>query len=453
MAAIKIRRNSTTPKGLLRRVADAELGKVSDPRDQRWVEHPLSGMLQLGVLALASGARSTRAVEDRSVMLPPKLRTQLDITGRVSDNAFGGLLTRLDPFAVRSALVRKVKAEWARKQLRPVRLPVSTVAIDGKHLATISEKRLRALISKETPLNGAELDHEGLRRVLSSHFPWVQLQVNENWVGGLVKVHRAVLVSSDPAPIIDQWPIKGGSNEIHTIEQTLEALFSAYGRTNMVQMVTLDAGNVSKAVARRLRSKGIHYFMALKMPQGEIHERALERLENLPGAAAEFMCGFDERGQRMSYTVWRHEIDGDHGWQDARQLVRVERVVADDDGVVSIGNRYFVCSMGAEELTAEHALNLARGHWRCENEGHWTADAIWDEDARRTPWTQHPEGILVVGLLRAIAINILAVLRALSRIERGEMLVKPTWKACIEQVLLVLFEPLLDMTAFNAFED
>jgi hypothetical protein len=69
------------------------------------------------------------------------------------------------------------------------------------------------------------------------------------------------------------------------------------------------------------------------------------------------------------------------------------------------------------------------------------------------PRGQHPDGILLVGVLRAVAINILADLRALSRIGRGDKLLKPTWKVCIEQVLLGLFEPLLDMTTFNAFED
>jgi hypothetical protein len=60
---------------------------------------------------------------------------------------------------------------------------------------------------------------------------------------------------------------------------------------------------------------------------------------------------------------------------------------------------------------------------------------------------------LIVGVLRGIAISILAVLRATSRILRGDKLLKPTWKVCIEQVLLVVFEPLLDMAASNAFED
>jgi predicted transposase YbfD/YdcC len=453
MAALKIRRKATTPKGLFRRVADAEFSEVSDPRDARWVVHPLDGALRLGVLALASGARSTRAVEDRSATVRPRFRSQVGITERISDNAFGLLIPQIDPFEVRNALIRQVKGEWERRGLRPVRLPVSTVAIDGKHLATIGEKRLRALISAETSLDGDALDDDALRWALKIHFPWVQLQVSEDRVYGLVRAHRAVLISSDAAVVIDQWPLKGGSNEIDTIAQTLEMLLGAYGRTNMVEMVTLDAPNTSKAVARPLHRKGVDYFIAIKMPQGQLHELAVDCLGQLPGNEAEFRCSFDERGKRICYSVWRQPIDAEHGWEGARQLVRVERVVASDEGVESVGNRYFVCSMDDGELTAERMLDLARGHWRCENEGHWTADAIWDEDARRTPWTQHPDGILVVGLLRAIAINILAVLRALSRIGRGDKLLKPTWKVCIEQVLLVLFEPLLDMKAFNAFED
>jgi len=60
--------------------------------------------------------------------------------------------------------------------------------------------------------------------------------------------------------------------------------------------------------------------------------------------------------------------------------------------------------------------------------------------------------VLVVGILRAIAINILAILRALSRIQEGLKSNKPTWKNVIEQALLVLCDPLLDMEAFNALD-
>ena len=78
-----------------------------------------------------------------------------------------------------------------------------------------------------------------------------------------------------------------------------------------------------------------------------------------------------------------------------------------------------------------------------------TGDAISDEDARRTPWTQDPDGVLVVGLLRVIAVNILAVLRALSRYQRDDKWLTPTWKMVIEQALMTLCEPILDMRQFN----
>ncbi len=55
--------------------------------------------------------------------------------------------------------------------------------------------------------------------------------------------------------------------------------------------------------------------------------------------------------------------------------------------------------------------------------------------------------------MRAVAINILAILRSLSLYTHGDRWLKPTWKMVIEHTLLVLCEPLLDMEAFDAFDD
>ena len=52
-----------------------------------------------------------------------------------------------------------------------------------------------------------------------------------------------------------------------------------------------------------------------------------------------------------------------------------------------------------------------------------------------------------------IAFNVLSVMRSLARLKNGEKEQhKPTWKMVIEQALLVLLIPRLDMTEFNAFE-
>lgn len=452
MASRKITRNAATPKGFLRRVLDAQLEEVTDPRRQAWVRHPLVAVLRLAVLSLATSARSTRAVENRSEQLRPQVRAQIGLEQRISDNAFGLLLPQVDWMELRRSLHRQVKAEWRRKNLRPSDQHKSTVAIDGKNLASVPEKHLRALISRRTDLDGDELSVEELRRVLRTQFPYVQLQAHEEGpVTGLVRAHRATLISSDAAALIDQWPIRGETNEEKTIKATLSALFRAYGRTRIIERVTLDAGNATKDVAEMLDERDVDYLMALKGPQGALHRLAVDRLGSRPGHQAAFRTSVEERGKTIYYTVWTCQLDEEHGWNGARQLIHVERVAASEEETTE-GHRYFVSSEDPEQLDAQAALELVRSHWRCENEGHWTADAIWDEDARRTPWTMHPDGVLVVGLLRGMAINILAVLRAMSWLERGDDWVTPTWKTVIEQALLILCRPLLEMADFNALD-
>ena len=452
MASRKITRNAATPKGFLRRVLDADLEAVADPRQQAWVRHPLKAVLRLAVLALATAARSTRAVENRSQQLRPQVRAQIGLEERISDNAFGLVLQQVDWLELRQALHRQVKAEWRRKNLRPPEDQKSTVAIDGKHLASIPDNHLRSLISQHTDLDGEALSIDQLRRVLRTQFPYVQLQVQEDGpVNGLVRAHRATLISSDGAVLLDQWPIRGETNEEKTIEATLRALFQAYGRTGMIERVTLDAGNATEDVAALLQRRKVAYLMAVKSSQGALHSLAVDILGSVPGNQADFRMVVEERGKTICYTVWTHRLDDEHGWSGARQLIHVERIAASVEETTE-GHRYFVASEDVDELNAEAALKLVRSHWRCENEGHWTADAIWDEDARRTPWTMHPRGVLVVGLLRAMAINILAVLRALSWLKRGDDWVTPTWKTVIEDALIVLCRPLLNMEAFNALD-
>jgi hypothetical protein len=450
MAAMKIRRNAATPKGFLRRVDDCGFEGVTDPRHASWVVHPLVGVLKLGALALATHARSTRAVETRSEQLRGAVRDSLGLSERVSDNAFGQILPALDWLELRRGLHRQVKAEARRGNLDPTHLSKSTVAIDGKHLATIPEKRLRNLISQRTELDGHALEPEQLRRVLRTQFPYVQLQHGDDGrLHGLVAAHRATLVSAAAAPTIDQWPLAGKTNEWGTIKVTVSTLLKAYSRTRLVERVTLDAGNATPNVAEQLAEHEVDYFMTLKTSQGALHQQARDLLAGRPGRQAQHRVVVDERGKMICYTVWQAELDEEHGFDGARQVFRIERVAASDEDA-TVGTRYFVSSEAPEQLGAEEALKLARAHWRCENEGHWTADAIFDEDARRTPWTQHPVGVLVVGLLRLMAVNILAVLRALSRYKRAEKWLTPTWKMVYEHALLSLCEPILDMQQFNA---
>lgn len=74
-----------------------------------------------------------------------------------------------------------------------------------------------------------------------------------------------------------------------------------------------------------------------------------------------------------------------------------------------------------------HLQQLARDRWRVENETHWTHDTVFEGDEARTPWTKHPDAMLVVAVLRVITVNILALLRALSRYADNPAAPETTW--------------------------
>lgn len=230
MSAIKIRRRAATPKGFLRRIKDAELSQVEDPRNRNRIKHAMDGALELGVLALTAETSSTRGVEDRSTECTDAVKGGINLDGRMSDNAFGALLRRPDPSDLNKAVHRQVKAEWDRENLRPSGLTFSTVAVDGKCVATLDEKQIRHWIDQQTSLEADELTVIQLRHVIESHVPALQIQNREEGLVGLLRVHRATLVSSPGAVVLDQRVIDGSTNEWGTIEQTLRGVDQAYGR-------------------------------------------------------------------------------------------------------------------------------------------------------------------------------------------------------------------------------
>ena len=62
-------------------------------------------------------------------------------------------------------------------------------------------------------------------------------------------------------------------------------------------------------------------------------------------------------------------------------------------------------------LSLEQWAGLCRGHWGCENGQHNVVDKYLGEDQRLAQLSQDPEALLVLSVLRAMALNILNVLR------------------------------------------
>ncbi len=61
-----MKRNAATSKGIERRLDDAHFSKVSDPRRAASVRYALPAMLSALVVAIVTGARALRQLEQRT---------------------------------------------------------------------------------------------------------------------------------------------------------------------------------------------------------------------------------------------------------------------------------------------------------------------------------------------------------------------------------------------------
>lgn len=402
-------RQAVTKTAIMRRLQDAGVDRMPDWRGQqgRRIEHRAL-MFALG-LAVVAAVRTLRGAEMMTAKLAPYLRKKTGIKKRISDTKLrDALLSRHFPEA-RFCLIRQVKREHRRGRLKPVRLPFGVMALDGKALGKVEVSKHK-YVQNAHPKDGEAY--------------------------GLCRVHRATLVSSEAAVCIDQRPIEGDTNEIGALPDFLDQLFETYGRTNLFEVILGDAGNCSLDCATRIHDANYGYFLRIKSTHGELYDEAERRLD--ADDEPEYEVSRREKGALVTYRIWRvKRLEGWMGWEHARQLFRIERIVEKVDKEPEVGNRYFVTNLQCGRLESpKQWLELVRLYWRCENENHWTADVFFDEDAKRTPWTTEPEAIYVMSFLRMLGLNILAVLRSMCRCEyiHGKL----AWEEIILRAKMVL---------------
>jgi len=348
--------------------------------------------------------------------------------------------------SVLPCLHRLIKAEHRRGNLTQSRLTVGTVAIDGKNVGTLRWHDLCRVLKLKR-----QATVEQVREQLQERYPEAQLCCPENGEPyALLRAHTVTLVSSEAAPCIHLRPIAGCTNEVGSMCALLDELKSVHGRSGLFGRITTDAGNVSLAAMSKCIQHGWHYFSQIKTEHPELYAEAERQLGDRRRQRAHGTLSDTQNGKVVTYRIWSYDLT-DHGWLQwthARQLLRVERIAEDPaTGKKSVGNRYYVSSETPQQLLAAAALKVSRAHWRCEEETHWTADAQLQEDRTRLAWSRHPNGILVVSVLRMIAIAILAAARRLSRM--GYSRETPSWAQVAEHFLLELCGTTLDMKAFD----
>jgi hypothetical protein len=206
----------------------------------------------------------------------------------------------------------------------------------------------------------------------------------------------------------------------------------------------------SQGNARFVDEHHLGYVMALKGNQPEL-EREARRIMSLrtvtePDAQTDWQSD-SSRGVIQQQIFRSDELCGWGEWTHLRQLWLVRVLCRPPRGcqgpVRLLEERLYVTNLPRGRLTAEQSLRLVRSHWRIENELHGTLDLQWQED--HGLWVRRGQGLPVCSLLRALAFNLLCLMRSVHLRSDGARAV--TWRRLRDWVRDALMRPLVDGSA------
>lgn len=375
---------------------------VTDPRSthgRRWKLNPLMRALLFGLI---TNRRSLRGVEELTEWEGGWVRAT--IGRRVPDTTLYDLVSGLGPEGLREQLHAQIYGLWRSKALEPVGLPCSVVAVDGKTLLSG-----RGEAGPDPAV--CQVSHPEGRP------PYWQL-----------RAVRSCLISAAGCPVIDQLAIPASTNEMGIFPDVFASLEAAFGV--MAEVYSMDSGYCSLENATVVASANKGYILALKENQPELLREA-ERLlgrRRAPEASSEWE---PYQGKQIRSHLYRSsEMAGYLEWKHLEQVWRVDREVRASDSATITERRYFVTNLHRGRFTPRQTLEVVRRHWMIENGANWTADVVWDEDSKA--WCTINHAIQVLGLLRAMAYNLVSHLRSRYLRRRDQ---KRPWRWWCEQVL------------------
>jgi hypothetical protein len=362
---------------------------VVDPRSPTNLYWSFAYLQEVLFGGMLSGAQSLRGVETFS-----------EIYGeRVPDTTLHDLLIRLDGEPLRAVLVDEVKEALRAHELPKDAFPVRVTAIDGKSASVSREK----MSQWSDPIGGGG---EGQYRHMAL---------------------RALHVSNETKLFLGQREIPNKSAETTEFRPFLDQLIADYGKTRLLEVISVDAGMVSKENADHIKAKGLEYVMALKGPQQALYAEACAWIATSPKG----MKTTTEvaNGKRITRELSRCRCVDHKLWGHLKEIWYVKQTTVEiKSGETTVEERYFLCSLAPEILGDGQVLQTIRMHWGVENNGFWTLDTVWLEDD--APWAHR--ALVFVSLLRLLAYN--AVSRLLTRRLQEEKVRALRWKDILKQI-------------------
>jgi predicted transposase YbfD/YdcC len=329
---------------------------VPDSRKSQGKRHPLSAVLALAVVAVASGAESLTAISQWGREQSSALLQQLGFTHWPGPcvATLHRIFRDLDVAALEAVLTR-----WWQSWL-----PTGGgLALDGKTLrgsATADQAAVQLLVAFGHRLNVALAQ---------------QLIPHHDEIGAA----RTLLRQLDLAG----WIVTGDAK--FTQQDLAEQIVTAGG--DYVLIVKENQPTLRADIATLYRELAVVADTVTEATSCTIHGDRIERRDLVASSALRDYCS----------------------WPGLEQVFRIERTVTNKrTGKSHTEVHYGITSLTPAEANAQRLADLVRGHWRIENRLHWVRDKDFDEDASRVRTKHAPQAMAI---FRNVAISLLRLLR------------------------------------------
>jgi len=339
---------------------EACFGNLPDPRVQGRCDHKLIDIVLIAVCAVLCGAESWSEVEEFGQAKEAWLKQYLDLSAGIpSHDTFSRVFRLLD-----AAEFQRRFMAWVEQNFRVPRAEV--IAVDGKT---------------------ARGSRDSFR--------------------GQEAIHLVSAWASETSVLLGQQKVDAKSNEMTAVPELLKLLFIKGC------IVTVDALNCQKDIARTVIEREADYVFALKANHPQLHQDVIDwfdwaRQRDFRDVRHDFHQTANKGHGRLEIRrCWAiddplalESMGHYEGWTGLRTVVMVERErrMADKTQFETV---YYLSSLPPD---AERILVATRAHWSVENTFHWTMDVVFGEDASRVRLDQAPENFAVI---RHIAMNLL----------------------------------------------
>jgi predicted transposase YbfD/YdcC len=232
-----------------------------------------------------------------------------------------------------------------------------------------------------------------------------KLRRSHDRAAGKAAIHMVSAWAVENSLVLGQVKVDDKSNEITAIPQLLD-LLEISGC-----IVTIDAMGCQKAITHKIIDRGADYVLALKGNQSGLLDDVQELFTY--AQETEFVdcdyCRTVEKNHgrleiRECWTTSSSEymvyLRDRSAWANLHTIVMIKRERRFGDKVET-ETQYYISSL---MTSAQHILNVVRGHWSIENQLHWVLDIAFREDECRL---RKGNGAQNFGLLRHIALNLL----------------------------------------------